>query len=93
MAWGVKDLISLLEQVPLWKRLSGMPARLEELERRVAALEERPKLPICEKCGIGYMRLDRTEEMGGPFAVLGDSGAHIKIYKCDRCGNEDRVSV
>ena len=90
---SVKDFVSLLEQIPIWKRLSALPTRMDELERRLAALEQKPKLPICEKCGIGYMRLDRNDKLTGPFAVFEGAGSHIKVYKCDNCGSEERKSV
>jgi hypothetical protein len=32
-------MIKLLEQIPIWKSLVGLPKRIAELEQRVAALE------------------------------------------------------
>jgi hypothetical protein len=48
-----KDLLQLLDRIPVWKRIAAMPGRLDELEKRLAALEQKPNLPICEACGIG----------------------------------------
>jgi hypothetical protein len=90
-SFGMKDLLALLDKIPIWARLRETPDRVDELEKRVKALEEKPKLPICEKCGVGYVRLDRTESMEGPFAALSGSGLHIKVYKCDSCGMETKA--
>jgi len=88
----MKDLLPLLEKIPIWRRIAELPRRVDELERRLAALEQRPALPICAKCGIGHRRLDREEKMTGAFAVFNDSGTRIRVFKCDQCGFEDRES-
>lgn len=89
---GFKDILPLLEKIPGWKRITETPARVDELEKRLKALEETPKLPICQKCGLGYMRLDRQEDLKGAFAVFNDSGLSISVYKCDKCGFETKKS-
>lgn len=90
---GPKDFLALLEKIPAWKRLSAAPDRIDELERRLAALEAKPKLPICEACGEGYMRLKRAEAPKGPFAVFEGSGMQIKVFQCDKCGMETKGST
>jgi hypothetical protein len=70
MAFGISDLLSLLDKIPQWARIRASPDRCDELERRVAALEQRPNLPLCEKCGVGYMRLDRQEAPTGTLRFL-----------------------
>lgn len=61
---SVSDIIKLLEQVPGWKAVVGLPKRLAELEARVKALETGSGAPKalgatdCAKCGArshGYM--------------------------------------
>lgn len=85
----IKDILPILERIPGWKRLVEAPKRIDELETRIKALEERPALPICEKCGIGHRRLDREEPMAGPVGIT-LPGARVKVYKCDHCGLETR---
>jgi hypothetical protein len=36
---SVSDVIKLLEEVPIWKAVVGLPKRIAELERKVEALE------------------------------------------------------
>jgi ssDNA-binding Zn-finger/Zn-ribbon topoisomerase 1 len=90
MAFGMSDLLSLLDEIPQWARIRATPERCDEIEKRLSALEQRPNLPLCEKCGVGYMRLDRQEAPTGAFAVFADAGVRIKVYKCDNCGLEIR---
>ena len=90
MVFGLNDLISLLDKIPQWSRIRATPDRCDALEKRIAALEQRPNLPICEKCGVGYMRLDRQEAPTGAFAVFAEAGVRIKVFKCDNCGLEVR---
>lgn len=88
---GLSDILSLLDKIPIWKRLTELPAKVEELEKRISALEERPLLPICPSCGVGHVHLDRTEELGGSFRRLGAAtGASIHVFKCDKCGMETK---
>jgi hypothetical protein len=85
---GTKDILAILEKVPLWRRLNELPAKIEELERRIALLEKRPELPICEACGIGHKRLSSVSEPSGHFAAFAGSGMQVERYKCDNCGFE-----
>lgn len=74
----------------VWKRMEQAPTRIDELEKRVAALEQRPHLPICQKCGIGYRRLDRVDAPSGNFATFAGAGLEIRVFKCDHCGLETK---
>ncbi len=38
--FSADDLLNLLNRIPLWKKISSMPARIEELEKRIAELEK-----------------------------------------------------
>ncbi len=75
--------------------MKDLPARFDELEKRLAALEAKPRLPICEKCGTGYMRLDRQEALTGMWSKLDPTEGGIGIYKCDNpdCGGETRKKL
>ena len=88
----LSEITELLRRWDVRRRVEAAPDRIDALEKRVAALEQRPNLPICEKCGIGYMRLDRTEAPRGHFKVFEGIGMQVKIYKCDNdnCGMEIR---
>lgn len=48
--FGVDDLLKLLDRVPLWKKISELPAKVEALEKRVAELENN-KVAIEENKG------------------------------------------
>jgi hypothetical protein len=52
---SASDIVKLLDQIPVWKSLKALPARLAALEARVAALENTPPQPEhllrCEICG------------------------------------------
>jgi predicted RNA-binding Zn-ribbon protein involved in translation (DUF1610 family) len=83
----VDSILRLLEGWPAWKRITQAPDRVDALERRVAALEQRldrvPGEP-CPKCGTRAMRA--TGETSDPtFAVL---GVRRVRYVCENCGYE-----
>jgi predicted RNA-binding Zn-ribbon protein involved in translation (DUF1610 family) len=65
-----------------------LPDKVDALEKRLAALEEKPKLPICEACGEGFMRRQADAPLTGHFAVFNDAGGGLKVYRCDKCGFE-----
>ncbi|WP_313534519.1 hypothetical protein [Haematobacter sp.] len=52
---SVSDILKILDQIPIWKTVRDLPARVAALEQRVAALEGRPTkaehLTICATCG------------------------------------------
>ena len=58
---GLKDLIAVLDRWDVWKRVSAAPDRLDELEKRVAALEEKLggewPAEVCKACGKRALRL------------------------------------
>ena len=85
---SLDEIAELLRRWDVWKRVEAAPNRIDDLEKRIAALERRPHLPLCEKGGVGYLRLDRTEAPSGPFNVFAGAGLQLKIYKCDNCGME-----
>lgn len=92
LPFGIGDALSLLDRVPIWKRVKELPDKVEALERRIAALESKPKLPLCESCGEGFMRRQKDERLSGVFAEFNDAGAGIAVYRCDKCGFETRKS-
>jgi hypothetical protein len=60
----IKDINELLDHIPVWKKLRGLPPRVEELERRIAQLEEKLNgtypAEVCRKCGARSLRLNAT---------------------------------
>jgi hypothetical protein len=90
---SVSDILKLLDQIPIWKAVSGLPKRIAEIERRLEALENQamlktgPQKPplamICPICG-GTMKV--TEE--NPHPLLGVTGLKILSMTCEACGNK-----
>ena len=82
---SVSDILKLLDQVPIWKKLSGLPARLDELERRVkdleGALAARPARDACPRCG-GALEIERDE----PHPTFGMMGVRNRHLACSICG-------
>jgi hypothetical protein len=84
---SVSDIIKLLEQVPGWKAVAGLPKRLAELEARVKVLEEvkgaaKPNPRDCPMCGARMSVIaERKHPQLGPVGVL------VHDMKCDGCGN------
>lgn len=79
------DIIALLDQWPLWKRIKSTPDRIDALERQLAALEARlSRAPgeACPKCGALEFRVESTT----PHPDLGDMGVNIRQCKCGACG-------
>lgn len=91
LPFGIGDALSILDRVPIWRRVKELPDKVEALEKRISALEAKPKLPICEACGEGSMRRQDDAPLTGHFAVFNDAGAGLMVYKCDKCGFETRI--
>lgn len=86
----IEDVMKALERIPLWKRVSALPERTEQLEARVAALEAKLKGKpglLCPVCNAPeFVRVVSTQDPTfGVFGVKSDS------YRCAACGHsEDR---
>lgn len=64
--FSVSDIIKLLEQIPIWKQLKAIPQELEQLRRRVDALEAKLASPPapgkeCPACGARTLRVISSE--------------------------------
>jgi hypothetical protein len=90
LPFGIGDVLSILDHIPIWKRVKELPDKVAAVEKRLAALEAKPNLPICEACGEGFMRRQADTPLTGPFAVFNHAGDGLKVYKCDKCGFETR---
>jgi len=85
---SVSDIVKLLEQIPIWKAVTGLPKRLAELERRVAELESKAvaSLPTtdpkaCAICGA-TMKVVRE----APHPTFDFAGVKIHHMSCPECG-------
>lgn len=84
----ISDLLKLLDNLPIWKRVKGLPGEVEALRRRIELLEDSiartPQADKCPKChGLAY-GLDRSE----PDPTFGDSRTLRHYYRCKSCGYE-----
>lgn len=86
----LEELNDLLDRIPLWKRLSAMPAKVQAMEDRIAALEAqltgRPGA-LCPICNAAEFK--RTASR--PHPQFGFAGIKLDSYSCAACGHtEDR---
>lgn len=85
---SVSDMLKILDNVPIWKTVKALPARLEALEKRVATLEGRggPAKTSPWDCTVCGSRMRVIGERSDPtFGVFG-----VKLLKlaCDICPRE-----
>jgi hypothetical protein len=89
---SVGDLLKVLDQIPIWKAVSGLPKRIAELERRIDALESErladkraasqvPSARICPICSATMKVISETAHPQFDFA-----GVKIHNMRCDECG-------
>ncbi len=81
------DVMKTLDRIPLWKRLGEVPGEVDELNRRVSALEGKlnGKWPadVCRYCGERAVRL---ESIRGPNS----KGMLQEDWECAACGQSDQ---
>lgn len=70
------DIATLLDKVPVWRQLKALPAKVAELEARVAALEGRHKAEQSEF----------EEHRGAVFKRRAKGGFHKAVY-CPGCAS------
>lgn len=81
---AIDTILRTLEQWPLWKRIKASPERLDELEKRVAAIEARAKggaIDACPLCG-GETKVVSV----APDGTFGVFGHERHTLKCQSCG-------
>jgi hypothetical protein len=87
----IGDIVSLLEKIPIWKRLKALPDEFDALKAKVAALEselkKRPSLETCPICETGNLKVTNVT----PHGHLGDLGIQNRTLKCDNpaCGHSE----
>ena len=85
----LEDVVKALERVPGWKRIAAMPAEVDSLAKRVAALEARLASATgeaCPSCRAMHFKLIRSEPEPPPW---GDLGAMQDRFECSMCGYTD----
>jgi hypothetical protein len=90
----IDDVRKWLKEIPLWQELEKIPRRTDELEKRVAALEqklERAPGEVCPKCGAHSMRLTTAGRRlgGGVVSWRFDHGS----CTTDGCGYTEERKV
>lgn len=87
--FSLSDLVKLLEQVPVWKKMAAMPNEIEALKRRIELLERSanrvPQGDECPRCHGLSFGLDRTE----PDPTFRALGVQRHYYRCGSCGYEN----
>lgn len=86
---SVSDIVKLLEQIPIWKSIVGLPKKIAELEHRVGELEQRSKIiakpstpgdHACPMCGATMKVID--ENSHPQFGVF---GVKLLTMECPNC--------
>ncbi len=87
----LSELNTLLEKIPVWKRLQSLPAEMDVLKQRVAELEsllkEQPD-DACPSCHQRTYKLARTEQ-DPDFGM----SVQYRIYECSACGHTESKTV
>ena len=89
MAWGLSDLVTLMDRWGIWKEVRANADKVPALEQRIADLEERlQRAPgeACPKCGALEFRKEKTVPSTGPFGKVGAIDRHLK---CGACGHTE----
>lgn len=77
------ETLKVLDRIPIWKRLGEVPDEVDDLKRRVAALEEQlgGKWPadVCKFCG------DRATRLQASFGPDAKTGKLRQQWQCASC--------
>lgn len=84
------DVLAAFDRWGEWKRMREAPDRIDELEKRLAALEAGPTGRECKACFKPAMRRSKVEPLYGP---LGRLGAKQETWTCSECGDIDTEVV
>lgn len=84
----VEDILKAFDRIPGWARIQQLPSEVDELKKRLAAMEEKysGKWPpdVCKFCGERGMRMNAS------FGV--EKGLMRSNWRCELCGKyEDRA--
>ncbi|MDF3822581.1 hypothetical protein P3G55_21955 [Leptospira sp. 96542] len=82
----LETILGLLGKWEPWKRLTATPDRVDTLEKRVAALEEK-LMPAtgskCPSCGEMKYKLEKSVTAPPPWGEMGVMEDH---FRCSGCG-------
>lgn len=87
MAWGLDDILKLLDRWSEWKRMRETPARVDELDRKIEELQRKLAGPYpvdwCRHCNRQSARFQRENNH--------DKGLIQQIWECEGegCGERD----
>ena len=83
----IEDVLSVLDRIPIWKRLQQVPAEVDEMKARIVALEDKlgGKWPadVCRFCGEREVRL---KNILGPDT----KGMLHETWVCAKCNGHDQ---
>ncbi|WP_321891735.1 hypothetical protein [Paraburkholderia tropica] len=83
---SASDLLKVLEQLPVWRKVVSMSNEIDALKKRIELLEQTqqqvPKADQCPKCRGLAFRLQETV----PDPTFGALGVQRSLYKCSSCG-------
>jgi hypothetical protein len=87
---SVSDVIKLLDEIPIWKAVAGLPKRIAELERKVAALETtasaKAAAPTGKECPLCGATMKVVSEYPDPQFGFGSLMFHQMV--CGECGGQ-----
>ena len=83
----LEDILKALDRVPGWKRITTLPGEVDELQKRVSALEARlarASGDVCPRCRA----MSFTLVLSRPDPEFGHLGATQDVYRCGACNYE-----
>ncbi len=88
----IKDIVSLLDQIPIWKELKGLPKRIDELESKIANLEKQLDKPKKKGIECKYCNGTNTEVTDiKPHQFMAEvmETRHFKCNECEKTFTKD----
>jgi hypothetical protein len=87
----VSDVLAALDRLQWFKELRALPARVAQLEQRLAALEGgRPRSgPPCPLCETGTLKTIKVE----PDPLAGELGVQRHTLQCTGCDHSEQRTV
>ena len=87
----VSEILSLLDKIPIWKRLSSLPEKVDSLEKRLADLETKMAGggEKCPRCGEYSFAVVSSR----PHPIYGDMGGIERTYECKACGLSEKKLI
>lgn len=92
---ALSELNTLLEKIPVWKRLVSLPVEVDALKERLSSLESKLNQPLskdaCPSCGERAFFIESSRPaLGG----MGKMGLLDRSFKCKVCGfTEQRKGI